>query len=404
MAHAPRQSPARVAGERAQDAGDLAGGLPGTRGLDREHLLQVGDHRGGVVVAVVEILGDGAIDHGGGRGGDFGAQLLHVGHLLAHVAHGDGDGRLAGEGNLPGEHLVEHDAERVEVGLTGDGLSECLLGRDVVGRAEHAPGDRQALLGERARDAEVRDLGTAFLADEHVLGLDVAVHDHALVRGAERARELDRVGDRLGDGQRPLAADELLERLALHVLEHDVRRSDARLGAVLGGLLAGVDDGDDVRMVQARDRARLAAKALELIGVRGDLAMHELDRDGPLEHRVKGAVDGRHAAAADLRIEPVAAAEQCADSGHGDLLCAQSAPRAHLGAATQAREDQRGEQHAVHAIGQQRPFAADDLRRTRALSNVEAKAAPAPAASGTAWPTAAGLRTRCRALARWRRA
>ena len=220
------------------------------------------------MVAVVEVLGDGAVDDGGGGGGDFGAQLLHVGHLLAHVAHGDGDGRLAGEGDLSGEHLVEHDAERVEVGLPGHGLAERLLGRDVVGRAEHAPGDRQALLGERAGDAEVGDLGAAFLADEDVLRLDVAVHDHPFVRGAERARELDGVGEGLGDRQRPLAADELLERLAVDVLEHDVRGADAGLGAVLGGLLAGVDDGDDVRMVQARDRTRLAAKALELIGVR----------------------------------------------------------------------------------------------------------------------------------------
>ena len=90
-----RQAPARVAGQRAQDARDLAGGLPGARGLDREHLLEVGDHAGGVGVAAVEVLRDGAIDDGGGRGGDLGAQLLHVGHLLAHVAHGDGDGRLA---------------------------------------------------------------------------------------------------------------------------------------------------------------------------------------------------------------------------------------------------------------------------------------------------------------------
>ena len=101
------------------------------------------------------------------------------------------------EGDRAGEHLVEHDAERVEVGLAGDRLAERLLGRDVVGRAEHAPGDRQPLLGERARDAEVGDLGAAFLADEDVLRLDVAVDDHALVRGAERARDLDRVGDGL---------------------------------------------------------------------------------------------------------------------------------------------------------------------------------------------------------------
>ena len=67
-----------------------------------------------------------------------------------------------------------------------------------------------------------------------------------------------------------------------------------------GGLLAGVDHGYDVGVAELRDRARLAAEALELIGVSGDLAVHQLDRDRPLEHHVEGAVDGGHATAPDL--------------------------------------------------------------------------------------------------------
>ena len=236
---------------------------------------------------------------------------MHVGDLLAHVTHRDGDGRIAGEWDVPGEHLVQHDAERVEVGLPGHGLPERLLGRDVVGCAEHAPGDGQAFLGQRAGDAEVGDLRAAFLADQDVLRLDVAMDDLPLVRGAKRTRDLDRVGDRLGDLEWPLAADQLLQRFALDVLEHDVRRADTGLVGVLGGLLAGVDDGDDVRMIESRDGARLATEALELVGLGSNLAVHQLDRDGPFEHRVECAVDGRHAAAPDLRIEPVAPAEQC---------------------------------------------------------------------------------------------
>ena len=74
-------------------------------------------------------------------------------------------------------------------------------------------------------------------------------------------------------------------------------------------VLAGVDHADDVRVVELRDRPRLAPEALELVGVRGDLAVHELDRDLALEHRVEGAIDGRHAAGADLGIEAIAPAE-----------------------------------------------------------------------------------------------
>ena len=123
---------------------------------------------------------------------------------------------------------------------------------------EHAAVGGQALLVERPGDAEVGDLGRALLVDEDVLGLDVAVDDALGVGGAERAGDLDRVGDRLGDRQPAVAADAVLERLALDVLEDDERRAV---------VLAGVDDADDVGVVELRDGPRLAPEALELVGV-----------------------------------------------------------------------------------------------------------------------------------------
>ena len=78
-------------------------------------------------------------------------------------------------------------------------------------------------------------------------------------------------------------------------------------------LLAGVDHADDVRMAELRDGARLAAEALELVGVRRDLAMHQLDGDAPLERRVERAEDRRHPAGADLGVEAVPAVEAHAD-------------------------------------------------------------------------------------------
>ena len=117
------------------------------------------------------------------------------------MLHRHGDLVLAAERDVPDEHLVEDDAERVDVGLAVDLVAERLLGRDVVRRAEDAAVGRQALLLERAGDPEVGDLRRALLVDEDVLGLDVAVDDPARVRGAERAGDLDRVGQRLGDRQ-----------------------------------------------------------------------------------------------------------------------------------------------------------------------------------------------------------
>ena len=192
MAHAPGQAPPRVAGQRAQHAGDLAGRLAGARGLDREHLLEVGDHRWrrrgsgrARSLATARSTTEAVAAETSGRSRCTSGTCSRTWRMATAT------GVSPREGDLAGEHLVEHDAERVEVGLPGDGLPERLLGGDVVGRAEHAPGDRQAFLGERAGDAEVGDLGAAFLADQDVLRLDVAVHDHG-VRARRRARARSR--------------------------------------------------------------------------------------------------------------------------------------------------------------------------------------------------------------------
>ena len=263
-----------------------------------------------------------------------GRMIWTSGQVLAHVLHRDGHLVLAVEGDVPDEHLVEHDAERVDVGLPVDVVAERLLGRDVVRRAEHAAVGGQPLLLQRAGDAEVGDLGGALLVDEDVLRLDVAVDDAARVRGAERAGDLDRVGDRLVDRQAPHAADPLLERLALDVLEDDV-------GPAV--LLARVDHADDVRVVELGDGARLAPEALELVGVRRDLAVHELDRDLALERRVERAIDRRHPTGADLGVEAVAAVEARADQRAHDC--------AHIVA------DDRGVEGAL-LTALRRPFAA----------------------------------------------
>jgi hypothetical protein len=121
--------------------------------------------------------------------------------------------------------------------------------------------------------------------------------DPLLMGPLQRAPDLDRVRHRLDDRQRAHALDALLQRLALDVLEDDE-------GVVVVG--AEVDHRDDVRMRQPRDGARLATEALELVGVARDLAVHQLDRDPALERLVERAIDGRHAARADLLLEPEA--------------------------------------------------------------------------------------------------
>ena len=102
------------------------------------------------------------------------------------------------------QHLVQHAAERVDVGARGDLLlGGRLLGAHVVRRAErqaglgHPPAGRRA---HRQRDAEVGDHRPAVLQQD-VLGLDVAV-DHAVA-----VRVVERVGHVGGDPHRLVDAE-----------------------------------------------------------------------------------------------------------------------------------------------------------------------------------------------------
>jgi hypothetical protein len=93
-------------------------------------------------------------------------------------------------------------------------------------------------------------------------------------------------------------------RLPFDVLEDDVGVATA---------LAGVDHRDDVGVGELGYRPRLLAEALELVGLLGHLAVHHLGRDLAVERLIPRQVDGRHAAAAQLRLQPVAAGEHGAD-------------------------------------------------------------------------------------------
>ena len=306
-----------IRGQAAQHVGGLARRLAGARGLDRQHLLEVVHHLGDGGVAVGGLLGGRALDCGGQSGRRLGAAALDVWQRLLDVLHRDGHLGVRPERHLSGQHLVEDDPQRVDVGLLGHVVAERLLGRDVVGRAQHPAGGGQALSLHRARDPEVGHLGPPVAIDQHVLRLDVPVHELVQVRALERPPDLDRVGHGLRDGQPAEAPDALLERLALHVLEDDVGRAV---------VLAGVDHGDHVGMVHLRHGARLAPKALELVRVARHVPVHELDRHMALERGVEGAIDAGHPARTDDLLEPEAVAYECPDHRH--LFCALTCPYA----------------------------------------------------------------------------
>ena len=297
-------------GQGAPVAGPIMEVVP-TRGHHRGHAgigrldgspvgkaQEVGPQLLGRPVTVVGVLGHRLHDDGVERRRD--GRVGHPGQdgLVAHVLGGNRHRRVAGEGRLADRHLVEHDAERVDVAPGVDPLALGLLGREVGGRAHDGAGLGQALLGvDGPGDPEVGDLDLAVGGDQHVARLHVAV-DHAVA-----------VGEGQGGGHPGADAGDLTRRQRLGILEDgregpavDVLHDDE----VRAVVLAPVEDGDDVGVGQVGGGLGLPAEPLDEGLVDGELGEEHLEGDRPIELAVDGPVDLSHAAAGDQMGDLVA--------------------------------------------------------------------------------------------------
>ena len=210
-----------------------------------------------------------------------GRHELALGDAREHLDH------LALEGALPGDELVEQDAGREDVAAAVERLAARLLGREVDVLALHRPVLGLAL-ARRADfgDAEVHQLDLPLVADDDVLGRDVAVHDAQVAAGlvAQRVGVVqpradlghDECGDGKGDPEAHVArpARQLRERLAVDVLHgQEVLAVDLAEGRVAG--VVRQDPLDDHRLGDAGGGDVLRAEDLRH-AARGDAVEQEV--------------------------------------------------------------------------------------------------------------------------------
>ena len=136
---------------------------------------------------------------------------------------------------LPRQHLVEDDAERVDVRPRVDVVRvHHLLRRHVRGRTDdHARRRhrRLVLVVRELRHAKVRQLRRPVSVEHDVVGLDVPV-DHAVpVRHLEGKGDLGGDRDCLGYWQRALRGKPILHAAARHVVHDDVAKARIRVFA-----------------------------------------------------------------------------------------------------------------------------------------------------------------------------
>jgi hypothetical protein len=110
-------------------------------------------------------------------------------------------------------------------------------------------------------------------------------------------RRFERVGDLSGDGQRLGQRDGAARDVRGEILAFDEFHHQGR---EVGRLLEAVDRGN-VRVVQRGQDFSFTLEPCEAIRVAGDRCGQHLDRDGPLEIAVGGAIDLTHTTRTDLR-------------------------------------------------------------------------------------------------------
>ena len=126
------------------------------------------------------------------------------------MLHRDLERRVPGKGNRAGEHLIEDDPHRVDVGALVDRRAARLFRREVLRGADDRA-DLRHLARAGAGDPEVGHLQPPVRVDDDVVRLDVAVDDAVSVGEAERGQHLARVVDRDPDRRRASADDQLLQ-------------------------------------------------------------------------------------------------------------------------------------------------------------------------------------------------
>lgn len=148
--------------------------------------------------------------------------------------------------------------------------------------------------------------------------------------------------------------------------------------------LAHVEDRDDVRVIQRRDRARLADEAaLVAFAVVAVALRDHLERDPPLEARVGGAVHDAHATAPEERLHEVGSDGRGLPGAESGAMAPGGAlPR---GVTLDVRRGGRGRLRGIHEAKQaeRRKGCAGDGDDSHGSTAVETNLVETPLASGS---------------------
>jgi hypothetical protein len=199
---------------------------------------------------------------------------------------------------VPGGAEQEGGAEGEHVTGGPDLLATRLLGGHVLRCPDHGARGREPAGGiTQRRHPEIAEVGPSIGVEEHVGGLDVAVHDPVAMRLGERGEE--GIGDEVDlAGRQGAVVSDLLGQGAAR----EVRQHEDDVVAVVHH----VEERDDVRVPELRERGRLASDALAgLVHLVGAAVQQQALAGHQAPGRVDRQVDHTHAPAPEPALHHV---------------------------------------------------------------------------------------------------
>ena len=204
---------------------------------------------------------------------------------------------------LFGEQHEQQDAQCVDIGRGRDRFTHDLFRCRVLGGERSAELSRHprtrsvtGFIDEKLGNPEVEQLDLPLFRDQHVRWLEVAVDDQIRMGVCDGSEDVQKQNDAPLDIEAARVA-ELVDRLAVDVLEHEERLSTRRH--------AGVEELGDLRMRQSRENSAFGLESrLTMLGER---QVEKLDRRQAFEAPVAafGEPDAAHATVPDRRFERV---------------------------------------------------------------------------------------------------
>src|SRR4029077_1364874 len=234
---------------------------------------------------------------GRGYGMSGGDKIRRV--FLQYRRHGFGGG-IAAEGAAARKHFIQDGAEGEDVCARIGGLAAHLFRRHVTGSSQHFSGGG---MGTRARAAiglsfcstgrlrqlgqsEIENLDAAVARDENIFGLKVAVNDSFVVSGSESLSDLHSIFDCFSLRQ-GAAIQHGAQAFPLEKLGNQERQAE---------VLADVEDGEDIGMVERGNRPGLLLEAAQAVVIASERFRENFHGDIASKPRVAGAIHLTHAA------------------------------------------------------------------------------------------------------------